>query len=163
MAKVVEASDPHVAWTTMTWRQGMTLFLSGVLVGLVTYGLYVLLERYVFEPIMCRETVALVRCESKDEFANVIALVLGSMLGIVLMVRQRVYRPLLAILGIFLAFWSIFLTLAALPWIVMMIVAALTFGFAYLLFGWLVQPISLPVSLVMVTLAVVAIRVVLTV
>lgn len=161
MAKMVEASDPQAAWGTMSWRSVLNIFLVGVLVGLLTYLLYLLLQRFVFEPIMCRDSVALARCDNKDDFASIVALVLGSMLGLVLMVRERVYRPLLASLGIFLSFWTIFIVLANLPWIAVLVISALAFGIGYTLFAWLVQPISLATSLIAVTLAVVAIRIVL--
>ncbi|AHB42723.1 hypothetical protein RAAC3_TM7C00001G0885 [Candidatus Saccharibacteria bacterium RAAC3_TM7_1] len=163
MAKVVEVSDPLGTWATMSWRSMLNVFLTGILVGVLTYMLYLLLERFVFEPIMCRDSVALARCESKDDFASIVALVLGSMLGLILMVRQRVYRPLLATLGIFLSFWTIFLVLMNLPWLAVLIISVLAFGIGYVLFAWLVQPVSLGLSLVMVTLAVVVIRIVLTV
>jgi hypothetical protein len=124
------------------------IFVFGLLVGIVSFALYVGLDRFVFEPILCRENAALARCESKDEFAAGAAIVLGSLLGLFLLVRERVYRPILAILGIAVALWGVFGLVGVLPIVLAACVATLLFGLAYVVFSWLVQPTSLVVSLV---------------
>jgi hypothetical protein len=123
------------------------VFINGLIVGAVTYALYLLLERFVFDPILCRDTVALARCETKDDFAGGVALVLGSMAGLVLLVRERVYRPILALLGVVVGLWGLFAVVTALPWIAALAVMCLATGLAYAVFAWLVQPTSLIVSL----------------
>ena len=147
MAKIIEASDPHAAWTTMNMRTVANIMLYGLIVGLATFLLYVGLERFVFEPILCRETDALARCESRQEFASGIAIVLGSILGLVLLVRERVYRPILAIIGIAVCMWSVFALVAGLPVLLAGATAIILFAVAYVLFSWLVQPTSLVISL----------------
>ena len=159
MAKMVEATDPHAAWAMMGRRKLINIFISGLLVGVVTYALYVLLERFVFDPVLCRESVALARCETKDEFAGGVALLLGSMLGLVLLVRELVYRPIMALVGVVVSLWGLFALVAVLPWFVALLITALLFGLAYVLFSWLVQPSSLFLSLAIVTIAAVAVRV----
>jgi len=129
------------------------IFLYGLLVGIVSFALYVGLERFVFEPVLCRDSVALARCETKDEIAAGSAIVLGSLLGLFLLVRERVYRPILAILGVMVALWGIFGLVGSLPVVLAAVVATLLFALAYVLFSWLVQPTSLVISLVGVVVA----------
>ena len=148
MAKVIEASDPHAAWATMSVRTLTRIFLYGLLVGVVTFALYVGLERFIFEPILCRDSAALARCENKTGFAAGTAIILGSMLGLVLLVRERVYRPILAILGVAVALWGVFALAGVLPVGFAFIVVTLVFALAYVLFSWLVQPTSLIISVV---------------
>ena len=161
MAKVIEAADPHAAWATMSVQTLTRIFLYGLLVGIVSFALYLGLERFVFEPILCRENLGLTRCETKDEIAAGTAIVLGSLMGLFLLVRERVYRPILAVLGVMVAIWGIFTLVGALPVYLAAVVATLIFGLTYVLFSWLVQPTSLLVSLVavivMATLARIAI------
>jgi hypothetical protein len=154
VAKVVEASDPHAAWATMSVRTITNIFLYGLLVGVVTFALYLVLERFVFEPILCRESAALARCESKESIASGAAIVLASMLGLVLLVRERVYRPILAIIGVAVSLWGVFALVAGLPIVLAAVVSIILFSVSYVLFSWLVQPTSLVVSIV--TVAVVA-------
>jgi hypothetical protein len=139
-------------------RKIFKIFISGLLVGVLTYLLYVVLERFVFDPVLCRESVALARCETKDEFASGVALLLGSMLGLVLLVRELVYRPILALLGVIISVWGIFSLLAVLPWFIALAVTIIVFGVSYVLFSWLVQPTSLYVALASVTVVVVIAR-----
>lgn len=162
MAKVVEAKDPSAAWSTMTTRSLVSVGIIGLLVGVVTYALYLVLLNYVFEPIMCREGATLARCESRGSFASAVAIILGSMVGLVFLVRERAYRPLLVILAIGLAMWGLFTIIATMPWMLGAIVVALAFAVGYMLFAWLVQPASLLLALVFATVAIVAVRLVLT-
>lgn len=148
MAKVIQAVDPHAAWTTMSVRMVTKIFLFGLLVGIVSFALFVGLDRFVFEPVLCRENAALARCENKETFAAGTAIVLGSLLGLFLLVRERVYRPILAIIGIAISMWGIFGLVGTLPVFLAASVATLLFALAYVVFSWLVQPTSLVVSLV---------------
>lgn len=147
MAKVVEASDPHAAWATMSVKTIANIFLYGLLVGVITFALYLVLERYVFEPILCRESAALARCDSKEAIASGAAIILSSMLGLIMLVRERVYRPILAIIGIIISLWGVFALVAGLPVILAAIVSVILFAVAYVLFSWLVQPTSLMISI----------------
>lgn len=159
MARVIEANDPHAAWATMSVRTLMTVFLYGLVIGLITYVLFVLLERLVFEPVLCREGAALARCESKDEIAAGVAIILGSFGGLALLVRERIYRPIMAVLGVALSLWGVFSLVASLPAILAIVVVVLLFATAYVLFAWLVQPTSLTISIVGVLIAIVLARI----
>lgn len=145
----------------MTWRSLVAIGLIGLLVGVVTYALNLVLLNYVFEPILCRESMSITSCDSKDAFASAVAIILGSIVGLVFLVRERVYRPLLVILAVGLALWGLFGFVAAMPWLLGTVVVALSFAVAFMLFAWVVQPASLILSLVFITLAVVAVRLVL--
>jgi hypothetical protein len=148
VAKVIGVSDPHAAWATMNVRTILNILLYGVVVGFITFLLYLLLSHFVFEPILCRDSVALARCETKDGFASGVAIVLGAIVGLVFLVRERVYRPILAIIGVCVSLWGIFALLALLPVVLAGIVAVILFSLSYVLFSWLVQPTSLAISVV---------------
>lgn len=150
MAKVIEASDPHAAWATMSVRTLINIFISGLLVGAVTFLVFILLDKFVFEPMLCREGVSALRCENKESFASGIAIILGSMLGLILLVRERVYRPILALIGAAVSLWGLLVIASSLPVLAALIVCVLAFGVAYLLFSWLVQPTSLALCVALV-------------
>ena len=160
MAKVIEATNPHAAWDTMSIRAAASIFLYGFGVGVITYVAYALLQRFVFDPILCRDNVALVRCESVPIISAGMAIVVGSFVGLVFLVRERVYRPILAILGVAISLWSIFVLVAGLPWLLAVLICALVFALAYVLFSWLVQSTSLVVSITCVLIVAVLARLV---
>ena len=158
VAKVIAAIDPHAAWATMSMRTLANIGLYGIIIGIATFLLYIGLERFIFEPILCRETDALARCESRQDFSSGVAIVLGSIIGLVLLVRERVYRPILAIIGVAVSLWSVFALVSGLPVVLAAATSTILFGIAYVLFAWLVQPTSLVVSVVGVTLVAMAAR-----
>lgn len=162
MARVVQATDPRTVWATMTWRSLVSIGLVGLLVGVVTYALQLVLLQYVFEPIMCREGASIARCDSREAFASSLAIILGSIVGLIFLVRQRGYRPLLVVLAVGLSMWGVFVAIAALPWLIAVLSISLAFALSYMLYSWLVQPDSLMLSLVLVTVTVVVVRLVLT-
>lgn len=152
VAKVIDSYDPRSSWTTIQLPTVLRIFVSGLIVGLATYVVYILLERFVFTPILCGDSASNLRCDAKDNFANGIAVLIGSMLGIVLLVRERVYRPMLAVLGVAASLWTVTLLTAAMPIVFAALLTVLVFGASYVLFSWLVQPSSLVVSIVAVVL-----------
>lgn len=159
---MIEAIDPHAAWATMSVKSVTRIFLYGLAVGLTTFFLYLATERFIFEPVLCRETAALARCESKDEFAAGVAMVLGSFLGLFLLVRERVYRPILAVIGIGVGLWGLLGLAGVLPVLLAAVSVVLLFGLAYVLFAWLVQPTSLLVSVAGVVIVAVLARLAIT-
>lgn len=154
MARIIEATDPHAAWATMSMRAVSRIFMHGLLVGVLTYVLFLLLDQFVFEPVLCREGAALARCESKDEISAGLSVIIGSFVGLTLLVRERVYRPILAVLGVVVSLWGVVGMVASLPVILAAIVTTLLIATAYVLFSWLVQPTSLVISIIGVAIAV---------
>lgn len=146
MAKIVDASDPHAAWATMSLKTALNIFLYGLFVGVLTFVLYILLERFVFDPLLCAESVESDRCQNSGSYAGGIAIFLGATMGLVLLVKERVYRPILAIIGVVFGLWTIFGIVQTLPVTIAGIVIGILFGLAYVLYSWLVQPTSLLVS-----------------
>ena len=130
----------------MNMRTVLNIVLYGALVGLVTFLLYLILSKLVFEPILCRDTIALARCAAKNDFASGVAIILASLVGLFLLVRERVYRPILAIIGVCISLWGILAVVAVLPVVIAGFVTIILFGVSYLLFSWLVQPTSLVIS-----------------
>lgn len=159
MTKVIEAYDPHAAWATMSVRTLTRIFIYGLLVGAITYVLYLLVEQFILEPILCREGAALARCESKGDVAAGLSMIIGSFIGLSFLVRERVYRPILAIIGVAISLWGVFTLVTSLPIVLGAIVLTLLVATAYVLFSWIVQPTSLVVSVVGVIVVVVLARV----
>lgn len=147
MAKVVEAIDSHAAWSVMRPRTALNVFLYGLIVGAVTYLLFLLLDRLVFQMILCQQGMVTARCDTSSGYASGVSIILGSIVGLVLLVRERIYRPILAIIGVCVSLWTIFAIVASLPLLVALVIISVIFGLSYLLFSWLVQPTSLFVSL----------------
>ena len=112
----------------------------GVIIGFITYLIFIILDKYVFTPSLCGTSGLEQRCANKESFASSIALVIGAFGGLFALVQQRVYRPLLVVILTTLALWNVPLIASggsSLLWAVAM--AVILFGLAYGAFTWLVQ------------------------
>lgn len=158
MAKVIETSNPREVWVTMSMRTVLVVFLYGASVGAISYLMHLVFERFIFDPILCRESAAIVRCESASAISAGTAMVVGSFIGLTLLVRERIYRPILAIIGLTVSLWGVFMLVAQLPAVLALVVVSLIFAAAYVLFSWLVQPKSLEISIASVVLATILAR-----
>lgn len=157
--KVAEQVQPGAL--LMTWRDVVKIGVAGALVGLITMGLYILLDRYVFSPTLCSEmNIGAGRCENKLVFSSSIALIVGSLPILFFFVQQRVYRPLLVILLSVVTLWGIPLLIGELVMLPAIILSLVIFALTYLLFAWLVQIRNFPVALVISIVVVILVRLV---
>lgn len=158
---VTQPETHSVPMTMIAWRQLGVVALGGVAVGVFTFILGLILNKYVFMPIGCQTGSDLVQCQSVGIVSHNVALLLGAGAGLSLLVRSGVFRPLLAILGIVAALWSVVPMLPLANWPIAILLAGLMFGLSYSLFVWLVQLRRFWVAVVLVVIMVVLLRLVL--
>jgi len=136
--KVIE--QPRPTAIVMSYVDLVRVVVSGLVIGLVTYALFVALDRYVFTPTLCGDVTGLAeRCQDKESFASILAMVFGSIIGLFALVQARVYRPLLVILLVTVSLWGLPALAIDLPWWGFTFALSLIFGLAYGAFAWIVQ------------------------
>lgn len=108
---------------------GVVLF--GAVIGIFVWGIGALLNRFVFDPVLCQgDTVS--QCVNAKNYAALIASVLGLIVALFGLIRLRVYRPLLVLIASLVSLWGI----AQLSWelgiytglLIVVILYALAFG-----------------------------------
>lgn len=87
-------------------RSSMRIALVGAVVGLLTWGLAQLLERFVLSGLFCGDEASHV-CTNVVVYSGNIAAVVMAVIGVVALVRMSVYRPLLIALGAIISLWSL--------------------------------------------------------
>lgn len=144
--KVIEQPRPMAI--IMSYKDLLRVIASGLIIGLVTYALYVALDRYVFTPALCGNASDLAgRCQSKESFASALAMVGGAIVGLFAMVQTKAYRPLLVVLFATISLWGLPALLVELPWWMFTLAFSLIFGLAYAAFAWIVQLRNLYVAI----------------
>src|SRR5664279_314639 len=108
MVKVVEQKQPVFPFIDMTSRELANILLIGVGVGLGTWLLQLVVSKYVLSPILCHES-GLPICSSVDSYANIVAVLFATTGGLVALVRQRAFRPLLVTLAALASLWGLYL------------------------------------------------------
>ncbi|PID32446.1 hypothetical protein CR970_00480 [Candidatus Saccharibacteria bacterium] len=134
--------------------------LAGMGIGLFVSVAYVMLRRFVFSAVMCRDGAS-INCGLAPDYAMSVALILGAIAGLIALVQLRVYRPLLVVLGAVISLWGLSVLVINLPWYWAMVLLALLFGAVYMLFMWIARIRSFAVAVVLTIMLIVAIRFVL--
>lgn len=130
--------------------------IIGALVGFATWGLTILLETYVYKPLLCR--IGDASCVAAPSYALATANILAAISGLFALVRFQVFRPLLVVLAALIALWSLPVVVAALAWYwSALIVAVMTAG-AYLVFSWFARIRSFALALIVTIVIIITLR-----
>lgn len=111
------------------------------------------------QPLLCGEAGGW--CDVSQPAAFALALVLVTAASVGVLVRQAVYRPLLAVIAVVAALWGLQQTLSGLAWYEAAAWLAVCMAAGYGLFAWLARYASFGVAVAAMATAVVAARLVL--
>ena len=134
-------------------------FLAGVMAGVFTWLIYLGLDRYVIGMIMC--TDGNTACGSAQITSLVLALLVAHFLGLIMLVRAIVMRPLLVVLVSIATLWGFHAWLDGMTWWMGSLYLGLLFGIAYVFHAWVNRLLYFPVALVLTIVAVLGARVLL--
>lgn len=157
MAAIIEGTPAPIA-SALSLRQLSSVALTGLIVGIVTLALGFMLQKYVFTPIGCQAGSSFIQCTNAGAISHNVALLFGSILGLTLLVRGGVFRPLLAVIAVVVSLWGVVASVATGNWVIWAALTIFLFGLIYSLFVWLIQPLRFWVAVVLVVLAVVILR-----
>lgn len=157
MTVATESSSSLIA---MSRQQYVQVMITGAIIGLVVWGVSILLENYVFQALFCRDGGDTM-CGSATSYAQGTAMVLGAVAGLFALIRLQAFRPLLVVLAAVLALWGVTSLALALPWYGAALSLALLFALAYGLFSWIARLRSFIMVLVVVVVTVVISRLIL--
>lgn len=134
--------------------------VTGVLAGALTWGISLFLQRYVIEPIFCRNADSFSVCANGGTYAFNIALILTAFLAVIALVRLGGYRPLLVAFAVVATLWSANTWLGVNSWWEATLWISFLSGLAYLVYSWIARITSFPFSVLLMALVVVAARVI---
>ncbi len=156
MAKVVAAEEPQVL-VTPTWSTWGRVIGIGAATGLMYWVLTILLNRFVIEPIACREAAA-AACVAAPAIAGNISTVVVAALAIVAMVRFDVARPIIVAVAAAALLWGLSSWTSGLWWLETLGWSVVLYAIAYALFGWIAREANLVLALIVTVIVVVGLR-----
>lgn len=122
----------------MAKRELVQIALLGAAVGLIVWILTSLLDTYVYHGLLCQASEAN-QCASVPTFASLTGTIIGAMLGLVGLVRLRLFRPLLVVLAAMFSLWEITSIIGGGSWFVVLLVTAGMYALAYCAFAWIAR------------------------
>jgi hypothetical protein len=141
-----------------SFRTILAPFFIGLGVAALALGLGYLLDAYVIGRITCGVGTSVVSCESSPAFSSAIGLIIACVVSLVLLVRQRVYRPLLVMLAALAVLWGIGASWPAAMNLLGISLAVVAGGLVFSLFSWLAQIRNFIISIVCIIAVVIALR-----
>ena len=153
-----DATDARVSpLVSMSRRELISMILVGVAVGAIISVLYFLLNKFIFSAVLCRPQ-STADCGQAPNYTMIVAMLVGSIGGLVGLARTRIYRPLLIVIVSVIALWGIQNVLMGLDWYWAMMITAIFFGLAYGVFGWLARIRNFILAIVLVAVLTVLVR-----
>lgn len=156
MVKVISDSEPAVRFGA--WKDEASGLVGGALVGLVTWLLTYGLSEYVIGQIACRAGSSLISCDSSVSVSASIALIFASIAGLILLVRRRVFRPLLVVLAAAITLWGVNTTWLVERSFLNFILTVLVAALVYAVFAWFAKIRQFWLSLSVLTIVIVVFR-----
>jgi hypothetical protein len=123
-----------------TWRDIATALWVGAIVGWIVWAGALILNQYVIGPVACQTETSMIKCDQTLLVSSGVASLLAGIVGLALLVRQRIVRPLLVVLAVGVTQWGIGSTwLAGLPWYFTALLIMLVTALFYAVFVWFTQ------------------------
>lgn len=146
--------SPFVSLTT---RDIISTFVAGLIVGLLYVAATYLLNKYVFGNVLCRAQAS-ADCAQAPSYSMIVASVFSGIAGIAMLVRLRIYRPLLVVAASLISLWGIGTLLLNIPLYAALLIGAVLFGMSYAVFTWFIRIRSFILALVAVVILIVVLR-----
>lgn len=158
MAKVVVDEQRVVArpW----WDRSRIVFIGAGL-GVLWWIVSAILRKYVVEPLACRDLSTTTACVDSYAVAGNIALVITLLVGMVVLVRSLLHRPVIITVASAIVLWGLGGFIAGLAWYESLGWAALLFALSYTLFSLVARISLLSLSIIVGIVSVAVIRVLL--
>ena len=155
MAQVI-ITDQQVISTS--WREWSRTIGFGAATGLIFWLLTVLLQRYVVDPLVCRQLINATLCANSTPLTGNIAAILTSAIAVIFLVRAQIARPIILAVATAALLWDLALWTNGLFWLEAVVWSVVLYALCYALFAWITRYATLWVTVVLSLLIIVIIR-----
>lgn len=137
----------------------LRVLVTGLIVGIVSWALTFLLDRFILQAIFCHDAQAAM-CVSSYTYAGNIVGIIMAIVGVSVLVRLGVFRPLLIVLATLVSLWGLAGWVSDLRWFEALLWTAVLYAVCYVAYAWLARIRNAVVMVVIVAVVVVATRLV---
>lgn len=141
-------------------QQLLRIAIAGAIVGLVTWGLAIILDTYVFKGLICQGSASM-RCETSLDYASISAAIVGAAIGALALVKLQVFRSLLVVIAATISLWGLATLSEGYSWQMAGLLSTVFFLVAYSTFAWFARIRSFLLAMIVMLVLVIATRFVL--
>jgi hypothetical protein len=148
---IVDDSQADPLYKVYSWRK---LASIGLLLGIGYWVLSILLTYYVIDPLFCGSQANVSSCANSTLLAGDIATIIIAFIGIGILVRSAVARPIVVAIASLTALWGLSGLTEGLFWLEAVAWSAFLYGLTYVLFSW-ISRYALPFVVIVTTVIVI--------
>ncbi len=143
----------------MSNRDLFGVALLGGLAGVLVWLAGVLVNRVLFEQVLCRGD-QLTICSNSLFYSELLAIVIIGGLALFALIKLLIYRPLLVLIASLLSVWGLLQSVSQLNWEVASITMFLVYAVAFGAFTWLARLRNFWICIASIIILVVSVRLV---
>lgn len=143
----------------LSWRQLATVMGVGFGVGALVWLLSLLMQVIFVEPVFCRSADSFQACANGGTISIVISTIIANIVGLIALVRLKVYRPLLVVIAAIITVFGLHSWTGGMAWYEATAWYAFVYALAYGLFAWLARMLSFAVTVILMIVIIVLLRV----
>lgn len=144
----------------MRWTDAASAAAAGAVAGLIAWLIFSGISQIGGSTLFCSgDTPSL--CQAAPRIVEAVALIGGGVVGLLGLVRFRVFRPLLVVLAALVSLGGIQNALTAVPWYIAILLSIGLFAVAYAAYAWLSRMRSFILAVVAIVIVAVTVRLVL--
>ena len=151
---IIETTDNQRIGASYNW---LSIALTGAAIGLVVWLLGWALERYIVDPLLCREAISQA-CGDSASIAGNVAAVIGAIGGVAALIRSGVRRSVAVALAVLASLWGLSALYGDLRWFEGLLWAVGLYSLGYVLFVYLSRIRHIVVAIVAMVLLVLMYR-----
>jgi len=149
---IIEDAVRTYSW----WRIG----LIGAALGVVQWGLAALIRQFIVDPLFCGTQFNANMCSNALGLSGDIATVLVAVIGLFVLIRLSVPRPIVVALATAITAWGVSAWTTGMGVSEVISWTAVIYGLGYLAFAWMSRYYSTTIMLVMVVVVIAAARII---
>lgn len=153
MAKVIIDDERVAVKTVYDWR---FVLITGLVMGLLYVGLAAAIQHYVIEPVYCQRVINTTICTNSQSVSGNIASVIVAFLSLILLVRLRVFRPIVIVVASMVLLWGLSSWTAGLGVVEVIVSSMILYGLSFIATSWICRyvkttPVLIAVAIVVLT------------
>ncbi|MDN5274659.1 MAG: rane protein of unknown function [Candidatus Saccharibacteria bacterium] len=154
-------TETQTVYIPMSRKQLIQVAAFGVAAGLIVWGLTYVLETYVLKSLLC-SAKQVSTCAVAAQYGEVIATLIAGAIGLFILVKIQVFRPLLVVIATVVSLWGLIGVVSEQPWYIVGLSLAGMYLVGYLVFTWVTRLRLFWLVVILLLVLIVAMRLILT-
>lgn len=142
----------------MSWRTFASTAATGLLTGATVWGLTYLISQEVIPRLVCNTSSDVLVCTQSAIFASNLATIIGGLIGVLILLKLNVFRPLLVAVVTAIALWNIEQWVRGGAWYEPLALTAGLYCLSYVTFAWFARVHFLRIAIIIIILTILAIN-----